>query len=86
MTKPKLPQEEKLFLPDPEPEPIVVKVRAVCGGLAGIVAAAVLWLKLGGFGPMPTALLFIVVPAVVAYLAVRYGDSFWERWIRHPFW
>lgn len=75
-------REEKLFLPDPKPEPIVVKVRAVCGGLAGIVAAAVLWLRLGGVGPVPTVVLFIVVPAVIAYLAVRYGDTFWEHWIR----
>ncbi|MDR7267742.1 hypothetical protein J2X20_000371 [Pelomonas saccharophila] len=81
MKEPK-PPEEKLFLPDPEPEPIVVKVRAVCGGLAGIVAATVLWFRLGGLGVIPTALLFIVVPGVVAYLAVRYGDTFWERWIR----
>ena len=80
--KPSEPQEEKLFLPDPEPEPIVVKVRAVCGGLAGIVAAAVIWLRLGGLGPVTTGLLFISVPAVVGYLAVRYGDAFWERWIR----
>jgi len=81
MTKPK-PPEERLFLPDPEPKPIVVKVRAVCGGLAGLGAAAVLWAKLGGIGPIPTTLLFIVVPAVVAYVAARYGDAFWERWIR----
>lgn len=81
MTKPRQ-EEEKLFLPDPAPEPIVVKVRAVCGGLAGLVAAGVFWLEIGGVGPIPTALLFIGVPVVVAYLAVRYGDAFWERWIR----
>ena len=76
------PQEEKLFLPDPEPEPIVVKVRAVCGGLAGIVVAGVAWIRLGGLGPVLTGLLFIGVPAVFGYLAIRYGDEFWERWIR----
>jgi len=80
MKKPE-PREERLFLPDPEPEPIVVKVRAVCGGVAGIVAAAVIWLRLHGLGPIPTALLFICMPAVVGYLAVRYGDTFWERWL-----
>jgi hypothetical protein len=75
-------REEPLFLPDPEPEPIVVKVRAVCGGLAGTGVAAVIWFELNGPGPIPTALLFIALPAVFAYLAVRYGDEFWERWIR----
>ncbi|MBW8848678.1 MAG: hypothetical protein JF607_27425 [Burkholderiales bacterium] len=81
MTAPE-PREEKLFLPDPEPEPIVVKVRAVCGGLAGLFAAAVIWLKLGGAGPIATVLLFIGAPVLTAYGAVRYGDAFWERWIR----
>ena len=75
-------REEPLFLPDPEPEPIVVMVRAVCGGLAGLVCALVIWLRLGGIGPLATALLFIAVPVVIAYLAVRYGDQFWERWMR----
>ncbi|MGM9480662.1 hypothetical protein ACS5PN_05655 [Roseateles sp. NT4] len=81
MTTPR-PEEEKLFLPDPQPEPLVVKVRAVCGGLAGVVAAAVVWIKLGGLGPMLTTLLFIGMPAVCAFLAVRHGDRFWERLIR----
>ena len=75
-------EEEKLFLPDPEPEPLVVKVRAVCGGLAGLAVAGVAWLRLGGVGMLPTMLLFVGVPVVFAYLAVRYGDAFWERWIR----
>jgi len=82
MTQPKPQEEDKLFLPDPEPEPIVVKVRAVCGGLAGLVVAGVLWLRVGGVGPILTALLFIGVPVVLACLAVRCGDGFWERWIR----
>ncbi|HEY8877589.1 MAG TPA: hypothetical protein VIN03_08515 [Roseateles sp.] len=82
MKTPQPQEEEKLFLPDPEPEPIVVKVRAVCGGIAGLVVAAVFWVRLGGVGPIPTALLFIGVPAVIGYLAVKFGDQFWERWIR----
>jgi hypothetical protein len=84
MTRPELP-EEKLFLPDPELEPVVIKVRAVSGGLAGLVVAGVFWLQVGGLGPALTALLFIGIPAVIAYLAVRYGDTFWERWIRGDF-
>ena len=84
MSKPRQ-EEEKLFLPDPEPEPVVVKVRAVCGGLAGLVVAGVFWLQVGGLGHILTGLLFTVVPAVIAYLAVKYGDTFWERWIRGDF-
>lgn len=84
MTGPKQ-EEEKLFLPDPQPEPLVVKVRAVCGGLAGTVVAMMFWLHVGGLGPLLTVLLFVVVPAVIAYLAVRHGDTFWERWIRGDF-
>jgi hypothetical protein len=84
MTRPQQ-EEEKLFLPDPEPDPIVVKVRAACGGLAGFVVASVLWPQAGGLGPIVTGLLFVVVPAVFEYLAVQYGDTFWERWIRGDF-
>lgn len=76
-------EEEKLFLPDPEPEPVVVWVRAICGFLFGLFWAGVIWINLHGPERVPTLLLFTVLPAAFAYAAARYGDPFWESWRRH---
>lgn len=75
-------EEEKLFLPDPEPEPIVIKVRAVCGFVFGLFWACVFWVQLRGLGMAPTLLLFTVLPVAFAYGAARYGDEFWKQWRR----
>jgi len=86
LSKPKQ-EEEKLFLPDPEPERIVVVVRAVCGALAGLFVAGVNWLKFfEELGRAPTILLFLSLSVAFSYWATRYGDVFWERWRRNPFW
>ena len=78
MTEPKLPQEEeKLFLPDPEPEPIVVKVRALCGFLIGLFIAGATWLKMREMDQIWTILLFTVVPVGLAWCAAKWGDGFW---------
>lgn len=79
--------EDKLFLPDPQPERIVLIVRAVCGLLAGLFVAGVSWLKyLSGLGTWPTVLWFAAWGAAFAWLAMRLGDAFWERWISSWFW
>lgn len=86
MTDPRQ-REEPLFLPDPEPEGIVVVVRAVCGALAGLFVAGVTWLNwYDDLGRIATILLFIGLPVALACWAVRHGDAFWERWIRNAFW
>ena len=80
MTTPRA-EEEELFLPDPEPEPIAAKLRAVCGFLVGLGIAGVTWLKLHGLGQAGTMLLFTVMPVGFAYCAARWGDAFWA-WLK----
>ena len=82
MTTPESQEEDKLFLPDPEPEPIVVIVRALCGFVFGLFWAGVFWVQLRGPGMAPTLLLFTVLPVVFAYAAARHGDGFWKYWRR----
>ena len=77
MTQPRE-REEPLFLPDPEPEPVVLFIRAVCGFLVGLFIAGATSLKLGGLGLTGSVLLFTVVPVGLAYLAARWGDELWR--------
>jgi hypothetical protein len=87
MTDPRQ-REEPLFLPDPEPEGIVIVVRAVCGAVAGLFVAGVVWLNFlyDELDTVPTILWFAGMSAWFAYWTVRRGDAFWERWMRNPFW
>ena len=72
---------------DSRPEVIVVAVRAVCGFLAGLFVAGVMWLTyFSDAGRFLTILWFMAWPVAFAYAAVRWGDAFWGRWIRNPFW
>lgn len=76
---------EPLFLPNPEPNGLVVLVGAVCGFLVGLGAAGLVYLGLRGLGPISTLLLFTVVPVAFAYAAARWGRVFWE-FLRDAIW
>jgi hypothetical protein len=85
MTAPKQEEEYKLFLPDPEPEPAAVTLKAVCGFLIGLVIAGVVWLQWRDLGQPLTILLFTVVPVGLAYGATKCDDEFWRN-LKDDFW
>lgn len=77
------PEHKILF--DRRPDPSEVKVRAFCGGLLGAVIALGLWIQLGPFGIVGTALVFTVSIVSCGIGAVRWGDPFWHKvvpWLR----
>jgi len=86
MTEPKQ-QEEKLFLPDPGHERIVIVVRAVCGAVAGVLVAGLLWLSFQEeLGHTLIVVLFVALLAAFACWAARQGDLFWERTLNKWLW
>lgn len=72
MTAPSPQDDEKLFLPDSEPEPVSVQLRAVCGFLIGLVFASVAWLQMRDLGQAWTILLFTTVPVGLAWCAAKW--------------
>jgi hypothetical protein len=67
--------------PDPELDPFIRNVRAVCGALLGVFLVAGFWLR---WGPLSAteAILALMGSALVCVVgAVRYGDAFWYGFI-----
>ena len=57
-------------------------VRAVCGGVFGVVPGLWLVAELGMFEGTAVAGILGVTVATCAYLAQRYGDEFWHKCAR----
>jgi len=74
--------DEPLFLIDSKPDRPEIIIRAICGGLLGVLLAAYAWIRIGGLSLVPTLLLFLGFIAVSALLAARFGDRYWEGFAR----
>jgi hypothetical protein len=73
--------EPKVY-PDPKLDRQAIIVRGVCGALLGVVLAAVIWMRNGGFGPMGSAVLFGLSIIGCVFGSIRHGDTFWYRMLR----
>lgn len=70
--------DPKIYPAPPEPDRLTIGIRTVFGGLLGLVLATVLWMRLGGLGPLSSLVEFSGIVAFCVGAAVKYGDSFWE--------
>ena len=70
--------EEPLFLIDRKPDRQEIVIRAICGGLLGVLLAAYAWVRIGGLSPIATLFLFLGFIVISALLAARFGDRYWE--------
>lgn len=68
--------------PDPQTDRLAVIVRGVCGAILGLVVAAVIWVRGGGFGTWGTVALLAVSVLGCALGSIRHGDSFWYSVLR----
>jgi uncharacterized membrane protein YccC len=74
------PEAPPEILFDPQPDPLEVAVRFVCGFLFGLLAG---WLVAFKFDAGFLTLLVMVIAALACGgLAVRQGDRFWERLLK----
>ncbi len=74
---------DPMIYPDPpKPDAMAKGVRAVFGGLLGLVLAAGFCIRLGGPGLWATLLLATFTVAFCVCGAVKLGDSFWESLAR----
>jgi hypothetical protein len=64
---------------DPELDQLERKVRLVCGALLGLVIAYFLWFFFGPFSPPLLVAVPLTCAVACAFLALRYGDRFWQR-------
>ncbi len=74
--------EHKVYT-DPRNDRLTIVVRGVCGAILGLVVAAAIWVRGGGFDPWGSATLFAGSVIVFTLGSIRYGDSFWYRLRRH---
>ena len=70
--------EPRIYPDPPEPDAVAKGVRAVFGGLLGLLLAAGLWIRLGGLGLWEMLLLAAFAVGFCVCAAVKLGDSFWE--------
>jgi hypothetical protein len=73
--------EHKVY-PDHQNDPVTIAVRGVCGAILGLLAAAGIWARYGGFGPWGSAALFAGVVIGCTLGSIRYGDAFWYGLLR----
>jgi uncharacterized protein YacL len=73
---------------DPEPDPERDNVRMGCGAVFGLFFALYVLFKLAKWFHFSDYVLYIFITLAVifsclfAYLAMRRGDSFWEKFFR----
>ena len=72
-------ERERLVLHAGQPDPLEVKVRAVCGALLGVVIAIGLWFTFGPLGAAMTSVLLIFCVVGCGIGAVKWGNPFWHK-------
>lgn len=75
--------EPKVY-PEPQPDRGAIVVRVVCGALLELAAAAVIWMRSGGFGLRSSVALFAAAVIVCTFGSIRHGDSFGYGLLRRP--
>ena len=75
--------EPKVY-PDLQTDSLAIIVRGVCGVVLGLVVAAGIWMRCGGFGPWASVALFSGSLVGCTLGSIRHGDSFWYGLLRRP--